>query len=143
MKPLAGILVLLLSVTAAAVDRAALQGYRLPAAEAPPADLAELGRMLYFDRRLSGDGTMNCATCHLPEEGFADGRDVSAAYPTNAHFRNTPTVVNAALRRRLTWDGRAHGVEEQALGPIANPFEMNLNLDLLEEKLRGVPEYRE
>lgn len=125
-------------------DREALRGLVLPRVEAPPpAELVELGRMLYFDRRLSGDGTMNCATCHLPDEGFADGREVSAAYPTNAHFRNTPTVVNAALRPRLTWDGRAASVEEQALGPIGSPFEMNIQLDLLEEKLRGVPEYRE
>jgi len=126
------------------MDREGLRAYVLPQpASRPDADLVELGRLLFFDRRLSGDGTMNCATCHLPDEGFSDGRDVSAAYPTNAHFRNTPTVVNAVLRLRLTWDGRAASVEEQALGPIASPFEMNIQLDLLEEKLRGVPEYRE
>ena len=126
------------------VDRQVLGAYVLPrSVSQPDADLVELGRLLYFDRRLSGDGTMNCATCHLPDEGFSDGRDVSAAYPTNAHFRNTPTVVNAVLRTRLTWDGRAASVEEQALGPIGSPFEMNIQLDLLEEKLRGVPEYRE
>ena len=50
---------------------------------------------LFFSRSLSADFDVACATCHLPEEGFSDGRDVSAAYPTNAHFRNTPTVVNA------------------------------------------------
>jgi len=125
-------------------ERQALRAYVLPRPPSQPAaDLVELGRLLYFDRRLSGDGTMNCATCHLPDEGFSDGREVSAAYPTNAHFRNTPTVVNAVLRPRLTWDGRAASVEEQALGPIGSPFEMNIQLDLLEEKLRGVPEYRE
>lgn len=139
-----GLLVVLgLALPAAALGRADLQAYRLPApAQAVAGQLVGLGRLLYFDRRLSGDGTMNCATCHLPDEGFSDGRDVSAAYPTNAHFRNTPTVVNAALRPRLTWDGRAASVEEQALGPIGSPFEMNIQLDLLEEKLRSVPEYR-
>lgn len=106
--------------------------------------MAELGRMLYFDRRLSGDGTMNCATCHLPgDDGFADGREFSAAYPTNGHFRNTPTTVNAALRPMLTWDGRAKSLAEQALGPIGSPFEMNINIDLLVEKLRSVPAYRD
>ncbi len=135
---------LLSHLPAAGVDRELLRRLALPRVEvSPPAELVELGRLLYFDRRLSGDGTMNCATCHLPDEGFGDGREVSAAYPTNAHFRNTPTVVNAALRPRLTWDGRATSVEEQALGPIGSPFEMNIQLDLLEEKLRGVPEYRE
>ncbi|TAL15796.1 c-type cytochrome [bacterium] len=145
MKKTALALVLLFCFSPAlAVEKEALKGYLLPELERqPPAGLVELGRMLYFDRRLSGDGTMNCATCHLPEEGFSDGRDVSAAYPTNSHFRNTPTVVNAALRPLLTWDGRAPNVEEQAMGVIKNPFEMNINLDLLEEKLRSVPEYRE
>ncbi|HSH68521.1 MAG TPA: cytochrome c peroxidase [Deferrisomatales bacterium] len=144
MRAVLVLVALAVALPALAVDRDALQAYALPAVEAvASSDLVELGRLLYFDRRLSGDGTMNCATCHLPDEGFADGRDVSAAYPTNAHFRNTPTVVNAALRPRLTWDGRAASVEEQALGPIGSPFEMNIQLDLLEEKLRGVPEYRE
>ncbi len=144
MRAFAAALTALLSLPAAGAERAHLEAYILPRAQAEPnGDLVELGRLLYFDRRLSGDGTMNCATCHLPEEGFSDGRDVSAAYPTNAHFRNTPTVVNAALRPRLTWDGRATSVEEQALGPIGSPFEMNIQLELLVEKLRGVPEYRE
>lgn len=137
-------LALLLSGAARPLEPELLRGLVLPRPEAAPhAELVELGRQLFFDRRLSGDGTMNCATCHLPGEGFADGRDVSLAYPTNAHFRNTPTVVNAALRPRLTWDGRAASVEEQALGPIASPFEMNIHLGLLVEKLRGVPAYRE
>ncbi len=129
---------------ALALDPGRLQAYRLPSLTPPPAAEVELGKMLFFDRRLSGDGTMNCATCHLPgEDGFADSREVSAAYPTNAHFRNTPTTVNAALRPRLTWDGRADSVEAQALGPVGSPFEMNIDLDLLVEKLRGVPPYRE
>lgn len=141
-RPVAALL--LLAVSASAADRETLQAYRLVPPDPPPRGaLVELGRLLYFDRRLSGDGTMNCATCHLPDEGFGDGREVSAAYPTNAHFRNTPTVVNAALRPLLTWDGRAASVEAQALGPIGSPFEMNIDLTLLEEKLRGVPEYRQ
>ncbi len=144
-RKLAAAIILALAATASpALEREALKEYILPALDRqPPQELVELGRMLYFDRRLSGDGTMNCATCHLPQEGFSDGRDVSAAYPTNAHFRNTPTVVNAALRPLLTWDGRAGNVEDQAMGVIKNPFEMNINLDLLEEKLRSVPEYRD
>ncbi len=144
---LAALLMLALATTASAKGptRAELAGLRLPKVTATPAPaMVELGRMLYFDRRLSGDGTMNCATCHIPgEEGLSDGRDVSAAYPTNMHFRNTPTVVNATLRTILTWDGRAAGTKEQSMGPVGSPFEMNIQLDLLVEKLRSVGFYRE
>jgi cytochrome c peroxidase len=130
---------------AGSISHEELQQFRLPHPPAlASAAKVELGRMLFFDRRLSGDGTMNCATCHLPgEDGFADGREVSAAYPTNKHFRNTPTAVNAAMRKFLTWDGRATSTKEQALGPIGSPFEMNIVLDLLVEKLRSVPIYSE
>lgn len=133
----------LLAPPALAIDRAALKNFVfIPPKVELNAKAVELGRRLFFDRRLSGDSTMNCATCHQPQEGFSDGLTVSAAYPTNLHFRNTPTVVNAAWRKRLTLDGRAGSVEEQALGPVGSPFEMNLNLTLMEEKLRGVPPYR-
>lgn len=125
--------------------RESLQKYRLPESpELADEAVVELGRMLFFDRRLSGDGTMSCATCHIPGmDGFADGRAFSAAYPTNAHFRNTPTAVNAVMRRFLTWDGRVSSASEQALGPIGSPFEMNIHLDLLVEKLRIEPIYKE
>lgn len=143
MKRLLAALAALSAMPAMAAQKVDLAAFVFkPPALSIPLEQIELGRRLFFDRRLSGDGTMNCATCHLVDEGFTDGRRISSAYPTNKHFRNTPTAVNAAYRERLTWDGRAGGVEEQALGPIGNPFEMNLDLDLMEEKLRGIPAYR-
>jgi cytochrome c peroxidase len=103
----------------------------------------ELGKKLFFDRRLSGDGTMSCATCHIPDLGYTDGQEISLSYPTTRNWRNAPTLVNIAYFSSLFHDGRASSLEEQALFPVMSSFEMNLNLDYLEEKLRIVPEYVE
>lgn len=114
-----------------------------PAGDRASADRTELGKRLFFDRRLSGDGTMSCATCHDPDTGFGDGLPVSLSYPTTKNWRNAPTLINVAYRARLFWDGRAGSLEEQALFPMASAFEMNQNIDFLEEELKEVPEYVE
>jgi cytochrome c peroxidase len=101
----------------------------------------ELGKKLFFDRRLSGDGTMNCATCHDPKQAFSDGLEISLSYPTTRNWRNAPTLFGVAFQKYLFHDGRASTLEEQALFPMMSAFEMNQNLDFLEEKLRSVPEY--
>lgn len=103
----------------------------------------ELGKKLFFDRRLSGDGTMSCATCHIPDLAFTDGQDISLSYPTTKNWRNSPTLINVAFQRYLFYDGRAKTLEEQALFPMMSAFEMNKNLDYLEEQIRQVPEYEE
>jgi len=103
----------------------------------------ELGKKLFFDRRLSGDGTMSCATCHVPEMAFTDGQETSFSYPTTKNWRNTPTLMYVAFFKHLFHDGRVTSLEDQALFPVMSAFEMNLNLDYLEEKLRVVPEYVE
>ncbi len=102
-----------------------------------------LGKQLFFDRRLSGDGTMSCATCHDPEQAFTDGLEISMSYPTTRNWRNSPTLLNVAYQKRLFYDGRAKTLEEQALFPMMSAFEMNRNLDFVEEVLRTVPEYVE
>ncbi|MGE5808979.1 MAG: cytochrome-c peroxidase [Nitrospirota bacterium] len=101
----------------------------------------ELGKKLFFDRRLSGDGTMNCATCHDPEKAYTDGLELSLSYPTTRNWRNSPTLVNVAFQKYLFHDGRSSTLEEQALFPMMSAFEMNRNLDFLEEVIRSVPEY--
>ncbi len=106
------------------------------------AEKIELGKTLFFDRRLSGDGTMSCATCHIPDMAFTDGQETSLSYPTTKNWRNSPTLMNVAFSKSLFHDGRAATLEEQALFPMMSSFEMNLNLDYLEEKIRIVPEYR-
>src|SRR5512143_1198079 len=101
----------------------------------------ELGKKLFFDRRLSGDGTMSCATCHDPDHGFSDGLDISLSYPTTRNWRNSPTLMNVAFQKSLFHDGRAKTLEDQALFPMMSAFEMNRNLDFVEEVIRSVPEY--
>jgi cytochrome c peroxidase len=101
----------------------------------------ELGKKLFFDRRLSGDGTMSCATCHDPEKAFTDGLGISLSYPTTRNWRNAPTLINVAFQKYLFFDGRALTLEDQALFPMQSAFEMNRNLDFVEEVIRSVPEY--
>src|SRR5215471_17856139 len=84
----------------------------------------ELGRYLYFDRRLSADDTVSCASCHAPEFGFTDGAPVSTGIKAQKGGRSAPTVINRAYSLAQFWDGRAATLEEQAKGPIANPIEM-------------------
>lgn len=101
----------------------------------------ELGKKLFFDRRLSGDGTMSCVTCHDPEQGFSDGLEMSLNYPTTRNWRNSPTLINVAFQKYLFHDGRSTTLEDQALFPMMSAFEMNQNLDFMEEEIRSVPEY--
>jgi cytochrome c peroxidase len=103
----------------------------------------ELGKKLFFDRRLSGDGTMSCATCHMPELAFTDGQDISLSYPTTMNWRNSPTLINVGFFKYLFHDGRVKTLEDQALFPMMSAFEMNKNLDYVEEQIRVVPEYVE
>jgi cytochrome c peroxidase len=98
----------------------------------------ELGKKLFFDRRLSGDGTMSCVTCHMPELGFSDGQAISLSYPTTSNWRNSPTLINVAFSKFMFHDGRAETLEDQALFPMMSAFEMNQNLDYMEEEIRSV-----
>jgi cytochrome c peroxidase len=103
----------------------------------------ELGMLLFFDARLSADGSLACVSCHLPDQGWATQTPLSPAYPTNMERRISPTLVNVAYNKALLWDGRAASLEKQALGPIQNPLHMNQNMDLLIEKLNALPDYAE
>jgi cytochrome c peroxidase len=100
-----------------------------------------LGQLLFFDARLSADGSLACVSCHLPDQGWTTNTPLSPAYPANMERRNSQTLMNVAFYRVLLWDGRADMLEKQALGPIQNPLHMNHNLDLLIEKLNAVPDY--
>lgn len=115
----------------------------VPADNPQTPEKIELGKKLFFDRRLSGDGTMTCAVCHIPDQGFVDGQSIALSYPTTKSWRNTQTIINSAYYKFLFHDGRASSLEEQALGPLSASFEMNLSADYLEEKIRVVPEYVE
>jgi len=103
-----------------------------------------LGQKLYFDTRLSTDGTVGCATCHNPRTGFADARGRTSAGVGGALGpRNSPTVLNAAFLLEQFWDGRAEGLEAQALQPLVNAIEHGFaDHNAFVAKLRGLPEYR-
>ncbi|MCS7237019.1 MAG: cytochrome-c peroxidase [Thermoguttaceae bacterium] len=101
----------------------------------------ELGKMLYFDTRLSADRTISCATCHDPQKAWAEDRPTSVGFKGQLGPVNSPTVINTAYARALFWDGRAASLEEQALGPIENPKEMGHSLEELVKQLSEVPEY--
>ncbi len=85
---------------------------------------AELGKLLYFDKRLSRGGTVSCATCHDPNKGFTDQIPASIGIDEQVGTINAPTVLNSAYMFFQFWDGRAATLEEQAKGPIENPIEM-------------------
>jgi cytochrome c peroxidase len=83
-----------------------------------------LGQKLFFEPRLSGDGTVACATCHDPARAFTDGRPVSVGIQGRVGQRNAPTILNALYNKHQFWDGRVTTLEQQAALPITNPFEM-------------------
>ncbi len=97
----------------------------------------KLGRKLFFDERLSVDGTVSCATCHNPLLGFADGRSVAVGIEGLEGPRSTPAIINRLFSEGQFWDGRAHSLEEQVLGPIENPIEMNNPLENLVKTLHA------
>src|SRR6185437_14162695 len=103
---------------------------------------AELGRYLYFDRRLSADETLSCASCHAPQLAFTDGKAVSLGIKAQRGGRSAPTVINRVYSMAQFWDGRAASLEEQAKGPIANPIEMGMTHEGVVERIRGVAGYR-
>ena len=84
----------------------------------------ELGRQLYFDKRLSGDGTVSCADCHSPATGYGANTQFGVGIKGQTGNRNSPVSFNRILSKAQFWDGRADSLEAQAIGPMANPIEM-------------------
>ena len=101
----------------------------------------ELGRKLYYDARLSKDGTISCASCHAPEKGFTDGQQVSTGVGHQVGSRNAPTVMNRLFSKEQFWDGRAASLEDQALGPVQNPVEMGMTLEAMIANVQGIKGY--
>ncbi len=90
---------------------------------------AELGWLLFFDPRLSSDGSVSCASCHSPAHAFTDGRPVSTGIGRQQGGRSAPSIINRVYGAAQFWDGRAASLEEQAKGPLANPLEMTHEKD--------------
>jgi cytochrome c peroxidase len=100
-----------------------LTAYAISPATLRPARI-RLGQKLFFEPRLSGDGTVACATCHDPARAFTDGRPVSVGIHGRVGQRNAPAILNALYNKTQFWDGRVNTLEQQAALPITNPFEM-------------------
>src|SRR6516162_6610553 len=102
----------------------------LPVPEENPltAEKIELGRRLFFNRRLSRDGSVACASCHDPARAYSDGRAVAVGVFGRKGRRNAPALVNRGYGRLFFWDGRVATLEEQVLKPIEDPNEMGMTM---------------
>jgi cytochrome c peroxidase len=115
----------------------------IPADNPMTPEKVALGKQLYFDPRLSCDDTVSCASCHDPKKGWSNSTQFATGVRSQKGGRSAPTIINAAYSELQFWDGRAHLLEGQALGPIQNPIEMDHKLSDCVTKLNGVPGYRE
>jgi len=95
-----------------------------------------LGRKLFFDKRLSLDGTLACASCHDPKLAFSDGRKVARGINGQVGTRSAPAIVNRGYGKTFFWDGRAKTLEQQALEPILNPKELGMSVPEVESRTR-------
>lgn len=102
----------------------------------------DLGRILFFDTRLSRTGGQSCASCHNPAFAWGDGLPVGVGDNLQPLGRRSPSILNLAWGEPLMWDGRAESLEEQALGPLQSSAEMNMPLEELVEILEGIEGYR-
>jgi cytochrome c peroxidase len=115
----------------------------IPADNTQTAVKVELGKMLFFEPRISASGIISCATCHNPALGFTDRIPLAVGHMGQVGERNTPTVLNAAFLGSQFWDGRAATLEEQALGPIEADIEMAMPLDEAVQRLKEFDVYQE
>ena len=105
-----------------------------------------LGKKLFFDKRLSADGSLSCASCHelSVDKGGSDGLPHSIGIDGQIGTRNAPTVLNAAFQRVFFWDGRAASLEEQAKAPLVNPIEMGMeSFEAVEARIGNIAAYRQ
>ena len=125
-----------------------LKEWRLPSAVPYPRDnkpntaRIELGKMLFFDPRLSGDGNMSCASCHNPVLGWSDGLPTAKGFKSQILGRASPTIINTAYNQIQMWDGRKASLEDQAMGPMEATVEMNMDTDRLFKWLNKNETYR-
>jgi cytochrome c peroxidase len=116
----------------------------IPADNPQTPEKISLGQKLFFDRRLSVDGTVSCSTCHDPAFAFTDRKRTSVGVKGGVGQRNAPTVLNALYNKTQFWDGRVNTLEEQAALPIVNSVEMgHPNLDAAVAQIAAVEEYQQ
>ncbi|WP_413513910.1 cytochrome-c peroxidase [Myroides odoratus] len=102
----------------------------------------QLGKMLFFDPKLSQSNQISCSTCHDPEMGWTDRRKVALGHDHLEGMRNTPSLYNIGNRKAFFWDGRATSLEEQAEGPLSAHNEMAMDVHLLPKKIHKIKAYK-
>jgi cytochrome c peroxidase len=116
----------------------------IPADNPQSPEKVKLGRKLFFNKDLSSDHSMSCASCHDPASGFSDGKPLAVGFHGKELRRHTPTVLNAAYNSYQFWDGRALSLEEQVAGPITSTAEMNMPDETeFVRRLNADPRYRQ
>lgn len=113
-----------------------------PANNAPTPDRVALGKMLFFDTRISRDGNISCASCHNPMFGWTDGLPAGRGFKGQKLARSSPTIVNAAYNTLQMWDGRKKDLEDQAMGPLEAAPEMNTDLEHFFAWINSNPGYK-
>lgn len=103
----------------------------------------DLGKKLFWESRLSGNGSMPCVSCHLPALGWGDGGAISRGYPGTKHWRNSQTIVNSAYYNKLFWEGNVTSLEGQAPAAAEGAVAGNGDSSVMEMRLRFIPEYVE
>jgi cytochrome c peroxidase len=102
---------------------------------------AELGKLLFFDPKITGDASLSCADCHEPRQGWGFADPISRGYPGTVHWRNSQTAVNSAYLSKLFWQGDAASPEKQAQAANTGAVAGNGSNDVMEARLRQTPEY--
>lgn len=135
----------LLSASAAGKDvyppLAALPPVPIPKDNPQTPEKIALGKQLFWENRLSGDGSMPCVSCHLPALGWGDGGQISRGYPGTKHWRNSQTVINSAYYNKLFWEGGVTSLESQAPSAAEGGVAGNGDRSTMEMRLRFIPEY--
>lgn len=104
--------------------------------------IVELGKILFFDPRLSGSNKISCSTCHSPNLNWTDGLKVSVGHKKAENTRNSPSIENVWFYKKLFWDGRANSLEEQAQFPLTSEIEMHQDMKVLPKKLNKIKGYQ-
>ena len=103
----------------------------------------ELGRKLFYDRMLSLDNSISCASCHDQQYAFTDPKQFSEGVNKTLGDRNSMALINLGYQNFFFWDGRAKTLEEQILGPVPNPVEMHLEWDEAVKRIKDKKEYKD
>ncbi len=103
---------------------------------------AELGKRLFYDKRISGDAGISCADCHVPEKAYASEEALSPGYPGNGHFRNAASLVNVAHRKVWNWDGRiGTSLNDMTREMLTEDYIMNMDMRIMQERVKQDPVY--